>query len=167
MVRQTTAAVIAEWQERLQNVQCWSRKPGRLGRAQYRPRRRQRQISRVSGYRRQTLSGHVSHAAGDGRERTSRYRHLQRHLCVRKRRESHPIFHWIACPRRMCCRAMSGLSRPGLAEVSARHGLIFIVTTLSASITSISSRPAPSGYPMDHRSPAGRGARAVHQSAVL
>ncbi len=29
-----------------------------------------------------------------------------------KRRESHPIFHWIVCPRRMCCRAMSGLSRP-------------------------------------------------------
>lgn len=67
-------------------------KPGRLGRAQYRPRRRQRQISRVSGYRRQTLSGHVSHAAGDGRER-----HLDIATCngtyvYEKRRESHPIF---------------------------------------------------------------------------
>ncbi len=76
-------AVIAEWRDRLQNVQVLEQgKPGRLGRAQYRPRRRQRQISGVSGYRRQTLSGHVSHAAGDGRERTSRYRDLQRHLRV-------------------------------------------------------------------------------------
>ncbi len=86
-------AVIAEWQERLQNVQVLEQEnQGVSVAAQYRPRRRQRRISRVSGYRRQTLSGHVSHAAGDGREE-----HLDIATCngtyvYEKRRESHPIF---------------------------------------------------------------------------
>nr|VXZ90852.1 putative glycosyl transferase [Klebsiella pneumoniae] len=85
-----------------------------------------------------------------------------------KRRESHPIFPLDRLPSTDVLPGHVWLKQ-ALDSRKFLHvtGLIFIVTTLSASITSISSRPAPSGYPMDHRSPAGRGARAVHQSAVL
>ncbi len=72
---------------RLQNVQVLEQEnPGRLGRAAISaspPPAANMPLFRISTTY-QTLSGHVSHAAGDGRERTSRYRYLQRHLCVRK-----------------------------------------------------------------------------------
>ncbi len=61
-------------------------------------------------------------------------------MCTKSAARATRSSHWIACPRRVCCRAMSGLSRPWTrGSFCTSPGLIFIVTTLSASITSISS----------------------------
>ena len=135
-------AVIAEWQERLQNVQVLEQENQGVSVA------RNTGLAAASGkylafpdIDDKSLSGHVSHAAGDGRERTSRYRYLQRHLCVRKApREPPDLPTGSPALDGVCCRAMSGLSRPWTrGSFCTSPGLIFIVTTLSASITSISS----------------------------
>ncbi len=86
-----------------------------------------------------------------------------------KRRESHPIFPLDRLPSTGVLPGHVWLKQAlGLAEVSARHRLnIYRHDFIRQHHFHFEPRPAPSGYPMDHRSPAGRGARAVHQSAVL
>jgi len=130
-------AVIAEWQERLQNVQVLEQENQGVSVA------RNTGLAAASG--KYLAFPDIDDKLYPGMYRTllemAEKEHLDIATCngtyvYEKRRESH----WIACPRRMCCRAMSGLSRPWTrGSFCTSPGLIFIVTTLSASITSISS----------------------------
>lgn len=134
-------AVIAEWQERLQNVQVLEQENQGVSVA------RNTGLAAASG--KYLAFPDIDDKLYPGMYRTllemAEKEHLDIATCngtyvYEKRRESHPIFPLIACPRRMCCRAMSGLSRPWTrGSFCTSPGLIFIVTTLSASITSISS----------------------------
>lgn len=135
-------AVIAEWQERLQNVQVLEQENQGVSVA------RNTGLAAASG--KYLAFPDIDDKLYPGMYRTllemAEKEHLDIATCngtyvYEKRRESHPIFPLDRLPSTgVCCRAMSGLSRPWTrGSFCTSPGLIFIVTTLSASITSISS----------------------------
>lgn len=134
-------AVIAEWQERLQNVQVLEQENQGVSVA------RNTGLAAASG--KYLAFPDIDDKLYPGMYRTllemAEKEHLDIATCngtyvYEKRRESHPIFPLDRLPSTGVCRAMSGLSRPWTrGSFCTSPGLIFIVTTLSASITSISS----------------------------
>lgn len=134
-------AVIAEWQERLQNVQVLEQENQGVSVA------RNTGLAAASG--KYLAFPDIDDKLYPGMYRTllemAEKEHLDIATCngtyvYEKRRESHPIFPLDRLPSTDVLRAMSGLSRPWTrGSFCTSPGLIFIVTTLSASITSISS----------------------------
>ncbi len=163
-------AVIAEWRDRLQNVQVLEQENQGVSVA------RNTGLAAASG--KYLAFPDIDDKLYPGMYRTllemAEKEHLDIATCngtyvYEKRRESHPIFPLdrSALDRRAAgsCLAQAG---PGLAEVSTRHLAQHLSPRLypPASLP-FRTRPAPSGYPVDDRGAAGRGARAVHQPAVL
>lgn len=164
-------AVIAEWQERLQNVQVLEQENQGVSVA------RNTGLAAASG--KYLAFPDIDDKLYPGMYRTllemAEKEHLDIATCngtyvYEKRRESHPIFPLDRLPS-------TGVLPGHVWLKQALDSRKFLhVTWLNIYLSSrlyppaslpFRAWPAPSGYPMDHRSPAGRGARAVHQSAVL
>lgn len=163
-------AVIAEWRDRLQNVQVLEQENQGVS------------VARNTGLA--VASGkYLAFPDIDDKLYPGMYRTLlemaeKAHLDVatcngtyvyEKRRESHPIFPLDRLPSTGVLPGHVWLKQ----ALDSRKFLhvtwlnIYRHDFIRQHHFHFEPRPAPSGYPVDHRGAAGRGARAVHQSAIL
>lgn len=162
-------AVIAEWRDRLQNVQVLEQENQGVSVA------RNTGLAAASG--KYLAFPDIDDKLYPGMYRTLLEMAEKAHLDVatcngtyvyEKRRESHPIFPLDRLPSTGVLPGHVWLKQ----ALDSRKFLHVLAQYLSPRFYPPASlpfraRPAPSGYPVDHRGAAGRGARAVHQSAIL
>ncbi|STT00145.1 glycosyltransferase [Klebsiella pneumoniae] len=106
-------AVIAEWQERLQNVQVLEQENQGVSVA------RNTGLAAASGkylafpdIDDKLYPACIARCWRWPRKNISISLPATAPMCTKSAARATRSSHWIACPRRMCCRAMSGLSRP-------------------------------------------------------